>query len=39
VVESFHEFAELLEMVDEGGQGEEEVMWMEEKSALVQDSE
>jgi hypothetical protein len=39
VVEFFHESAGLQEMVDGGAQGEEEVMWVEEKGALAQDSE
>jgi hypothetical protein len=39
VVGFFHEFAELQGMVDEGEQGEEEVKWVEEKGAVVQDSE
>jgi hypothetical protein len=37
VVEFFHESAELQETVDRGAQGEEAVMWMEEKGAVVRD--
>jgi hypothetical protein len=38
-VEFFHESAGIQEMVDRGAQGEVEVMWMEEKGAVAQDSE
>jgi hypothetical protein len=39
VVEFFHKSAGLQEMVDGGAQGEEEMIWVEEKGAMARDPE